>query len=100
MLLVQQLQIEAVYCFSTLSSTEWGYPRDFIPDTWVDVSDYLQIKLDAMECYKTELRDWPHPRSLKGITVQAQHAGTSVLLEAAEAFMTVRRVIRRENDNF
>ena len=92
--------IETVYSFSTLSSTEWGYPRNFTPDTWVDISDYLQTKLDAMACYKTELREWPHPRSLKGITVQAQHSGASVLMEAAEAFMTVRRVARRENYDF
>src|SRR5215212_5503503 len=28
--------IDAVYTFDTASSTEWAFPRTFIPDTWID----------------------------------------------------------------
>ena len=34
--------IRSIYAFDTSSSTEWGYPRLFIPDTWVDISEYIQ----------------------------------------------------------
>src|SRR5439155_1194359 len=56
--------IEAVYAFDTASSTEWGYPRAFVPDTWIDISETLEQKLCAMACYESELREYPHPRSL------------------------------------
>jgi LmbE family N-acetylglucosaminyl deacetylase len=86
--------IEAIYSFDTASSTEWAYPRSFIPDTWVDISQTLDVKLAAMACYRTETRDYPHPRSLKGLTYRAHAWGNQSCLEAAEVFMTIRRVVR------
>jgi N-acetylglucosamine malate deacetylase 1 len=86
--------IEAVYSYSTLSSTEWGYPRTFIPDTWVDISTTLDQKLAAMACYESELRDFPHPRSLRAIRSKAEAEGSACCLRAAETFMTVRRISR------
>lgn len=89
-----EADIEAIYSFDTVSSTEWAYPRSFVPDTWVDISETLPTKLEAMSRYKTELRDWPHPRSLKSLRVKAEAAGSQVCCEAAECFMTIRRVVR------
>jgi LmbE family N-acetylglucosaminyl deacetylase len=86
--------IQSIYAFDTASSTEWAYPRTFIPDTWVDISATLQIKLEAMACYKSETRDYPHPRSLQALEYKAKAWGNQSCLEAAEVFMTVRRVMR------
>ena len=86
--------IETVYAFDTASSTEWAYPRTFIPDTWVDISSTLDVKLSAMACYESELRPYPHPRSLKALEYRARAFGNQVCMEAAEVFMTVRRVFR------
>lgn len=86
--------IEAVYAFDTASSTEWAYPRSFVPDTWVDVSSTLQLKLNAMACYKSELREYPHPRSLKALENKALAWGNQCCMDASEVFMTVRRVCR------
>ena len=84
--------IKAVYAFDTASSTEWAYPRSFVADTWVDVSDVLGRKLNALACYGPELRDYPHPRSLAGISNRAKAFGNQCCLDAAEVFMTVRRI--------
>jgi LmbE family N-acetylglucosaminyl deacetylase len=84
--------IEAVYAFDTASSTEWAYPRTFVPDTWVDISATLEAKVAALACYRSEVRDYPHPRSLKGLEYRARAFGNQVCLDAAEVFMTVRRV--------
>ena len=46
---------------------EWAYPRTFVPDTWVDISATLGVKLAAMACYESELRPYPHPRSLQAL---------------------------------
>ncbi|MEZ6128368.1 MAG: PIG-L deacetylase family protein [Planctomycetaceae bacterium] len=86
--------IEAIYAFDTASSTEWAYPRTFIPDTWVDISSTLQRKLDAMACYKSEVRPYPHPRSLESLHHRAAAWGNQCCMEAAEVFMTVRRTLR------
>ena len=86
--------IEAVYAFETSSSTEWAYPRSFVPDTWVDISATLEAKLAAMACYESELREFPHPRSLEALRHKAAAHGNECCLRAAEVFMTVRRVNR------
>ena len=86
--------IEAIYAFDTASSTEWAYPRAFIPDTWVDIASTLEAKLAAMACYASEMRDYPHPRSLKALEYRARAWGNQSCLDAAEVFMTVRRVLR------
>ena len=86
--------LEAVYAFDTASSTEWAYPRSFVPDTWVDITDTMQIKLDAMACYKTELKEYPHPRSLEALKQKAHAWGNQACLDAAEVFVTIRRRLR------
>ena len=86
--------IEAVYAFDTASSTEWAFPRTFIADTWVDISTTLEVKLAAMTCYESEVRDYPHPRSLAALRHRAHAWGNQHCLDAAEAFMTVRRTLR------
>lgn len=89
--------LETVYAFDTVSSTEWGYPRNFIPDTWIDISTTLDQKLEAMSKYETELRDYPHPRSLKALEYKAYATGNECLMEAAESFMTIRKTLRNGN---
>lgn len=90
--------IEAIYAFDTASSTEWGYPRSFIPDTWINISQTLEQKLAAMACYQSELRDYPHPRSIEGLKYKAKAWGNQSCMDAAEVFMTVRKIIRSEKN--
>lgn len=86
--------VEAVYAFDTASSTEWAYPRTFVPDTWIDIAQTLDQKLAAMACYESEVRPYPHPRSLEALRHRARAWGNQHCLEAAEVFMTVRRTLR------
>lgn len=86
--------IHAIFAFDTASSTEWAFPRSFVPDTWVDISTTLQIKVDAMGCYQSEVRDYPHPRSIEALRVRARAWGNQSCLDASEVFMTVRRILR------
>lgn len=86
--------IEAVYAFDTASSTEWGYPRTFVPDTWVEITETLEQKIAAMACYESEVRPYPHPRSLEALRHRARAWGNQHCVEAAEVFVTVRRTLR------
>lgn len=79
----------------TLSSSEWNTPEigpAFSPNWFVDAEAGLERKVAAMAAYETELRDWPHPRSLEGIRVAARRWGMTVGLEAAEPFRILRHV--------
>jgi len=64
----------------------------FVPNVYIDISDFLEKKLDAMRCYKTELQEPPHPRSLEGLKLLALERGMGVGLKAAECFQLVREV--------
>lgn len=86
--------INDFYCFYTASSTEWGVPRTFVPDTWVDISDVLDVKIDAFEAYQSEVREYPHPRSSTALRNQAYFWGNQCCMNAAEILMTIRRVRR------
>ncbi len=85
--------VKEIYSFEIPSSTEWNAPSSltyFMPDYFVDVNKSLEIKINALKEYKTELRDFPHPRSLKAVELNAKYRGVKIGFEAAEAFKTVR----------
>ena len=84
--------VKEIYSFEVLSSTEWGYPVSFSPDVFFDISETLDLKIKAISEYKTELKDFPHPRSLEGIRKNAELWGMKVGLKYAEAFKVVRMV--------
>ncbi len=82
--------VKEVYSFEVLSSTEWNYPLSFSPDVYFEISDTLELKFKAMAVYKSELKDFPHPRSLEGIKLSAQYWGMRVGQKHVEAFKAVR----------
>lgn len=87
-------QLKAIYAYETLSETEWNLPtvvNAFIPDTWNDISDYIEIKKQAMRCYSSQLSDFPNPRSLEAIEALAKLRGSTIGYRFAECFMTIRR---------
>jgi LmbE family N-acetylglucosaminyl deacetylase len=82
--------VKEIYSFEVLSSTEWNYPTTFAPDVFFDISDTIDIKIKAMSEYKSELKEFPHPRSLRAIELNAEVWGMRVGLKYAEAFKCVR----------
>jgi len=87
---MQDESVKEIYSFEILSSTEWQYPLSFSPDTFFDVSDTLKCKKRAMKKYKSELCEYPHPRSLKAIKLNASYHGMRVGKKYVEAFKSVR----------
>lgn len=82
--------VKAVYAFETISSTEFKFPLSFSPDTFSDITDFLKIKQRALAEYKTEMKPFPHPRSLEMVKKNAEYWGVRVGVPAAEAFQTIR----------
>lgn len=85
-------QVKKVISFEVPSSTEWYFPAKFSPNIFVDISKELTAKIRALSAYKTEIRDFPHPRSKEGLTVIAKRWGTVSGFSAAEAFCLVRQL--------
>lgn len=88
--------VKKILTFEVLSSTEWNTPiqsNAFIPNYYM-VLDKMQIekKCLALECYKDEVRQFPHPRSRQGIIYLARKRGMEIGVEFAEAFGVVRWV--------
>ena len=85
-----------IRAFETNSSTEWASSimPPFIPDTFVDISQYLDKLLNAYSCYADEIREEPHARSLEALKIAALRRGREAGLQTAEAFMTLRRIFR------
>lgn len=85
--------VSCVYAYETVSETEWGYDApEFSADVYVDISGYLEKKVEAMETYETEVRTFPHPRSPRAIRALAEKRGSEIAREAAEAFTLIRSI--------
>lgn len=81
--------------FEVPSSTEWQTPGSapaFLPNWFVDISSTLDAKLQALDAYSDEMREWPHPRSRSGVEHLARWRGATAGCDAAEAFMLGRRI--------
>jgi LmbE family N-acetylglucosaminyl deacetylase len=67
-------------------------PDTFKPNVYVDISEFLEIKLKAHACHASQLRPPPHHGSLENVERLARLRGTEVSVEAAEAFSCHRMV--------
>lgn len=88
-------RVETLLFFEIPSSTEWQTPsseRSFGPNWYVDIGATLELKLAALEAYESEMRDWPHARSIKAVEHLARWRGANIGVEAAEAFALGRRL--------
>jgi len=87
--------VKAVYAYEVASSTEWAFQQfspAFRPSVFVNIEATLSRKIDAMQMYQSEAREFPHPRAPEALRAQAQRWGTTAGLAAAEAFDLVRLV--------
>lgn len=85
--------VRLLLAFEIMSSTEWQPPGSnfvFQPNWFEDIEVTIDSKIKALECYQSEMREWPHPRSLKSVKNLAKHRGSMVGCESAEGFMLLR----------
>jgi len=89
-------QLKEIYAYETLSETEWNIPsldNAFVPNVWTDITDTIDKKLESMKCYKSQLYDFPHPRSLEAIQALSKFRGSTICVNNAESFMLIRSII-------
>lgn len=91
---IEYPKLERLLMFETLSSTEMAGPRVshvFVPNVFVNITDELDDKIKAMSFYTSELKEFPHTRSLKAIEYNAKVWGAKNNVAAAEPFYLFRQ---------
>lgn len=85
--------LKRILCYETPSSTDQSPPfhdMAFLPNYYINIEDHLPRKIEALKCYQSEIREFPHPRSIEGIKTLAKKRGMEIFSTAAEAFVMVR----------
>lgn len=87
--------VRELYCYRVPSSTEWTPDKAdtmFMPNYFVNIEKYAEQKYKAFACYSTELREYPHPRSIQYLRETDKAAGLRVGFLAAEEFVLLRKL--------
>ena len=83
--------------FEVPSATDFGHKSitgTFTPNLFVDISNTIDLKIDALKKYSSEMRLKPHTRSFEGVINLAKYRGNQVGLNYAESFEIIRKIIR------
>ena len=87
--------VRRLLSYEVASSTEWQPPGSapgFQPNWFVDISAQWPRKREALLAYASEMRSWPHARSIEALEHLARWRGAQVGVEAAEAFCLLRQL--------
>ena len=91
---MQNEVVKTVITFETPSGTEWlasSDPRKFTPNLFIEVGEKnLEAKINGMESYEFEKREYPHPRSPEALRVRSQYWGVINGVSFAEPFQIIR----------
>jgi LmbE family N-acetylglucosaminyl deacetylase len=87
--------IEIVAAYETLSETHWNAPNiepNFTPNWVVDITKYINKKLEALKCYESQIPPFPGSRSIEAAEALAKFRGTQAGFAFGEAFQLIRMV--------
>ncbi|NUM88968.1 MAG: PIG-L family deacetylase [Bdellovibrionales bacterium] len=85
--------VRRVLCYETPSETDQQLNSSkaiFVPNRYVNVAPWLERKLEALAVYKSEVQEYPGPRSKRAVRALAEWRGAQSGFDAAEAFMVIR----------
>jgi len=85
-----------IYTYETVSETDWYAPPvtpAFVPNVFIDISDFIDGKLEACAMYESQIRPSPDQRSTEAIKALAVTRGHAMGMHHAEAFTLVRELV-------
>ena len=87
--------IEIVAAYETLSETHWVAPYiepNFIPNWIIDITPYIETKLEALKCFESQISPFPGPRSLEAVEALAKFRGTQAGFSYGEGLSIIRMI--------
>jgi LmbE family N-acetylglucosaminyl deacetylase len=87
--------IKRILMYETISETEFApalHENAFLPNYFVDITKFIEKKIEIMKLYKSEIKEHPFPRSEKNIRALATFRGAQCGVEYAEAFMILKDI--------
>lgn len=85
--------VKRILMYECLSETEFApslHEKVFIPNYYVDITDFFDKKVDIMKVYSSEIGEHPFPRSIKSIEALATLRGVQAGVNYAEAFQLLK----------
>ena len=85
--------VKKILSYETITETDQGLfkcENSFIPNSYIDISSYIDKKLEIMSIYESEVMDYPLPRSIDSIKALNRYRGSFMGYEHAEAFYVLR----------
>ena len=85
--------IKRVLLYECISETEFAPAvpeKYFQPNYFVDISDFIDKKIDIFKIYESEIGNHPFPRSIRNIKSLASFRGATVGVEYAESFQLIK----------
>lgn len=85
--------IKRVLMYECISETEFAPSlpeKVFMPNYFVDISEFFEEKIEILNIYSSEMGLHPFPRSNRNIEALATYRGASVGVEYAEAFQLLK----------
>jgi LmbE family N-acetylglucosaminyl deacetylase len=85
-----------IYCYETLSETNWNMTNpslSFVPNVYFDISSFIERKIEALKVFESQLKSFPHERSVDSIIALSKLRGSTVGLKNAEAFILIREIL-------
>lgn len=87
--------VKKIYMMETLSETDFSPSTkedSFIPNVFVDITEFMDKKLEIMNVFASEIGEHPFPRSLRNLQALATLRGATAGCEYAESFMLLKEI--------
>ena len=84
-----------ILAYETVSETDWNAAPTtppFVPNVFIDITPYLEKKLEACAKYASQIRPAPDQRSIEAIRALSVTRGAAVGYHHAEAFSLIREI--------
>lgn len=87
--------IRRILAYETMSETDFGHKSEgggFKPNVFINIDDFIKQKLHILDLYKTEMGQFPFPRSREALSALAKVRGVQCGCRAAEAFVLIKEI--------
>ena len=87
--------IKKIMMCEVISETDFSpaLPENiFIPNVFMDISDFIERKYELLNVFESELLTSPYTRSIDAILALSKYRGSQINVNYAEAFMLLKEV--------